>query len=463
MSLFQKFARDCRGGVAVYFAATVVPLLLGAGVAIDLVQVNAATTILQNAVDAAALSGAASGETDKDKIEDVVNAYLMANKAGAVIETITDYEVNLDKNKNTLTIKVSGKRPTSLMHLAGIDKVGISAAAEVSLPSDGLEVALVLDVTNSMNVGGRLPALKIAATDFVDSMMEVKDKGAYVRVGIVPFSKYVNVGLSRRNEPWLDVPPDSSITLPQECSIQYPHRQWTNCTEVQKTGYDDGVPYTYTSYENCTVIDGPAENVCHTPVNTSKWNGCVGSRSSSLDEEIGTISSRYPGLMNTDVGCNDEIQTLTDNESKLKSKISGLVASGDTYVPAGLLWGWNMVDGNDPLDEAKSAAEIKAKNGTKAIVLMTDGDNTISATYPKHEGSDGSVADQKVETLCKNVKNDDIVIYTISFMVTDSDTIKMLEKCASDKGKAFSADDAAQLAQAFGDISESLMATRLSK
>jgi Flp pilus assembly protein TadG len=461
MSLIQKFARDCSGGVAVYFAAAILPLMLGAGVAIDLVEVNAANTVLQNAVDAAALSGAASGETDKSKIVDVVKKYLIANKAQAVIETITDFEVNLDKTKGTLSIKVSGKRPTSLMHLGGIDTVGISAAAEVNLPGDGLEVAMVLDVTNSMNAGGRLPALKTAATDFVKSMMDVKDKGAYVRVGIVPFSEYVNVGLSRRNEPWINVPPDSTVTLPQVCSIQYPHRQWTNCTEVPRTGYNDGVPYTYIAYENCTVIDGPPENVCYKPVVTNKWNGCVGSRDNPLDEEIGKLSNRYTGVMN--ISCNDEILTLTDNESKLKSKISGLVADGNTYVPAGLLWGWNMVDGSDPLDEAKSAAEIKAKNGTKAIVLMTDGDNTISATYPKHEGYDGAVADDKVAALCKNIKSDEIVIYTISFMVTDADTIKLLENCASDKSKAFSADNASQLTAAFGDISDSLMAMRLSK
>lgn len=461
MSLIEKFARNCSGGVAVYFAAAIVPLMLGAGVAIDMVQVNATTTTLQNAVDAAALSGAASGETDQAKLEETVKKFLIANKANAVLESISDFEVILNKDKNTLSINVLGERPTSLMHLAGIDKVGIRAFAEVNLPSDGLEVAMVLDVTGSMNADGRLPALKTAATDFVSTMMDAKDKGAYVRVGIVPFSEYVNVGLSRRNKSWIDVPPDTSVSGAQVCSIQYPHRQWNNCTEVQKTGYNDGVPYTYTSYENCTVVDGPAENVCYTPVTESKWYGCVGSRDNPLDEKIDTLSQRYPGLMN--IGCNDEILTLSDDETKLKSKINGLVASGNTYVPTGLLWGWNMVDGDEPLNEAKSTAEIKAKGGTKAIVLMTDGDNTISATYPKHEGSDGNVADAKVAELCKNIKKDDIVIYTISFMVTDADSIKMLEDCASDKSKAFSADNAAQLSQAFGDISDSLMAMRLSK
>ena len=55
------------------------------------------------------------------------------------------------------------------------------------------------------------------------------------------------------------------------------------------------------------------------------------------------------------------------------------------------------------------------------------------------------------------------MIYTISFMVTDSATVNMLENCATDTGKAFSVDDAAQLAKAFGDIGNSMLALRLSK
>lgn len=205
MSLVERFSRNCNGSVAVYFAAAITPLMLAAGVAIDMVQINASTTVLQNAVDAAALSGASSRKTDKDEIQEIVEAYLAANKANAVLESIKEIDVKLNENNNTLSVTVSGQRPTSLMHLAGIDKVDISATAVVNLPSDGLEVAMVLDVTGSMNAGGRLPALKAAATDFVDTILEAKNNGAYVRVGVVPFSEYVNVGLSRRNKSWIDV------------------------------------------------------------------------------------------------------------------------------------------------------------------------------------------------------------------------------------------------------------------
>jgi hypothetical protein len=257
------------------------------------------------------------------------------------------------------------------------------------------------------------------------------------------------------------VPPDSSTTLPEVCTVEYPDRTWTNCDAVTKTGDNDGVPYTYTSYENCTVTDGAPKTVCREPVVTNKWYGCVGSRNDPMDENIGTPSSPYPGLMNA--GCNDEVVTLTDNESKLKAKINGLVAAGSTYIPTGLLWGWNMVDSNAPFDEAKPPAAIKAMGGTKAIVLMTDGDNTLSADYPWHWGRDGGVADTKVEALCENIKNDDIVVYTISFMVTKPATVDMLEKCASGPANAFSADNASQLAKAFDHISDSLLAMRFSR
>ena len=461
MRRLKAFRRDCKGNVAVMFGLALVPLTLAAGVAIDMVQTNRTLTVLQAASDAAAIAGATSGANTSAETKTTIQKYLKANGAEAVLDDIEEIVPVLNKPERTFSVRIKGKRNTSLMHLAGIDQTELSAHSEVKLGGDGLEVALVLDVTHSMNADGRLPALKVAATDFVETIMEAKKTGADVRVGIVPFAEYVNVGMGARNKPWMNVPPDSSVTLPEVCTIQYPERKWKDCDAVTKTGYNDGVPYTYTAYENCTVIDGPPKKVCTTPVKTTKWYGCVGSRNAPMDENISTPSSPYPGLPNT--GCNGEIMPLTAKESKLKSKISGLTASGNTYIPAGLLWGWNMVDSNAPLDEAKTAAEIKAMGGMKAIVLMTDGDNTKSATYPWHWGNDGDKADKKVIELCKNIKKDQIVIYTISFMVKDAATVDLLQSCASDSGKAFAAEDAVQLSKAFGDIGNSMLSLRLSK
>ena len=392
--------RACnKGNVAIMFGLSLIPLTLAVGVAVDMVQTNRSLTVLQAATDAAAIAGATAGGATVDESRATVEQYLKANGAEWVLDEVEDITPVLNKAQRTYSVRIKGKRNTSFMHMAGIDQTELGAYSEVKLGGDGLEVALVLDVTGSMNAAGRLPALKSAATDFVDAMMEAKDAGADVKVGIVPFAEYVNVGLGVRNKPWMNVPPDSTTTSPEVCYTDYPERKWENCDAVSKTGYNDGIPFTYISYENCTVIDGPPKQVCYIPTNTNKWYGCVGSRNDPLDEEIGTPSSPYPGLQN--ITCNDEILTLTNDKAKLKAKVAGLVANGETYVPAGLLWGWNMIDSNDPLDDAKPAAASKAMGGTKAIVLMTDGDNTKSATYPWHSGSDGDAADKKVKNCAR--------------------------------------------------------------
>jgi Flp pilus assembly protein TadG len=459
MKHFSKLKSDCLGNVSMMLAIAAVPLCLGVGAAVDIVRTNHTLTVLQGAVDAAVIAGAASGKTDDASLQAIVEDYLQQNGAQDILTTVDSIEPVLDKVGRTFSVRIKGKRNTALMHLAGIATMDLNVYAQTKLGGDGLEVAMVLDTTGSMNAAGRLPALKTAAADFVDTLMDAEAAGAYVRVGIVPFAEYVNVGMSVRNKPWMNVPADTSKTVNQ-CYDTYPDATSSNCHPETYTAYNDGVPYSATT----TVCDwnyGAPKSVCNDVVQTEKWYGCVGSRNNPLDEDIGTASSPYPGLQNA--YCSAEIEPLTKDKSALKSKISGLTANGNTYIPAGLLWGWNMVDENAPLEEAKSAAEVKDMGGTKAIVLMTDGDNTLSADYPWHWGTDGNAADKKVKEICKNIKKDNIVIYTVSFMVIDADTVKLLEHCASDSSKAFSADNATQLSQAFSDISAAMLALRLTK
>ena len=75
--------------------------------------------------------------------------------------------------------------------------------------SPPLEVILVLDKTGSM-AGAKLEALKAAAAELVEQIMD----GENVRVGIVPFAQYVNIGLDLRNEPGFLVPAEQEVCGP---------------------------------------------------------------------------------------------------------------------------------------------------------------------------------------------------------------------------------------------------------
>jgi Mg-chelatase subunit ChlD len=457
---FRQFKADCRGSIATMFAISLVPILIVSGAAVDMVQTNNTLAILQGAADAAAIAGGSSNLTNADDLRDIVTKYLTENHAIAALDYVEKIEPKLDKAKRTFSVSITGKRKTSLMRLAGIDLMDLNAYSEVKLGGDGIEVALVLDNTASMNAAGRLPALKDAAKLFVDEIMDAKDKGAYARVGIVPFSNYVNVGLSRRNKPWIDVDPDKSVTS-HSCWNTYPHATPKNCHQVPNIV--DGVNMGMT--EQCDWDYGDAVEQCGDNTTAYTWNGCVGSRPDPLDESLGNQSTHYQGLTNE--WCTSEIVELTDSKSKLHTTIDGLVATGETYIPAGLLWGWNMLDSQEPLDKAKTAAAIKDMGGTKAIVLMTDGQNTLAPYSPIHRGWDGASdwakGDAKTKTLCENIKADGIVVYTVSFMVTDAGAKSLLANCASDTSKAYSADSAAALASAFKEIGQSMTAMRLSK
>lgn len=458
MRRIRSLLYNRSGNVAMMFAIAAVPLMIAAGAAVDMVRANNSETMLQNAADAAALAGASSSVMTGAKLNEIVQNYVTSNDGYKALDKVRVVSWKLDKPNRKFQVRIEGTLNTTLMRLAGIDVMQLNAESQVDLGANGLEVALVLDNTGSMNSDNRLPTLKSSAKALVDEVL--KDNGmTYVKVGVVPFSEYVNVGLGNRTASWIDVPADTSTTA-EVCSDTYPNAVASNCTSQTGTLYTDGQPSTY-SYETCDWNYGTPVQVCSNQTTTQIWGGCVGSRSTSLDTRIDQLNKPYEGVMN--VRCPVPLMPLTSDKASLYTMIDGMVGVGNTYIPSGLLWGWNMLDDAEPIIGAKSKSWMKSNGGTKALVLMTDGDNTISADYPYHWGSNISISNAKVTELCDNIKKDGIVIYTVSLAVTNQVSKSMLADCASDGKKAFAAEDSADLAQAFREISESLLAMRLSK
>ena len=450
--------RDVKGSIPVIFALSAVPLLLASGAAIDMVQANNAKTALQAEVDAAALAGGTSKITNQSQLRTLVRKYLASNDAHDFV-TYNDANITFGTiaTSGNFFVKVKGKMQTSFMGMAGYSTLDIDAYTEVEKGSNALELALVLDNTASMNSEGRMEALKVSAKNLVSTVLDSVPAGAYVKIGIVPFSNYVNVGLPNRNKSWLDVPPDSVSPIAQTYPT-YPNATYSNCHLTDHPYLNDGVPAVWQS-NDCDVNQGTPVMVTYYP--SSTWNGCVGSRNNGLDTKINGLANKYPGIM--DMNCAAPITDLTPSKATLDSQIDAMIATGETYIPSGLLWGWNMLDSNEPITGAKTKAEMVLLKGTKSLVLMTDGDNTLSASYPRHDGSDAAAADAKTAELCSKIKADGISVYTVGFKVTKPSSISLLAECASSPSQAFAAADASALAAVFSEIAGSLAQVRVAK
>ena len=455
VGVLSKFIRNRMGNVAITFALAVVPLLLAAGMAIDYLRAINAQAQLQAAVDTAVLAAGASDRINIAEIKKLVNDYLAGNGYDLHLNKVDPVSVQKGTSAGDYAVTASGKVNTSFMVLAGFKTMDVGATAAIVRGGGEapLEVALVLDTTASMG-GSKLDTLKIAAKNLAGSVLDsVKD----AKIGIVPFSYYVNVGVSHRYDPWMSVPAD--YTDPPQCYNTYPNK--SGCSTNYGTCYSDGKPYTC-SWEHCTSMGAPVQQ-CYGAY-THTWWGCVGSREAPLNASIGTVGTPYPGFLDT--SCADPLTDLTSTKTTINSAISHLSAYGDTFIPGGLLWGWNLLDPRVPFTNAKSYADIADKGGKKAMVLMTDGANTLGEEPDGRHGGclpDCSATDTLMLELCQSIKDSGIILYTVLFDVTDPAIQARLEQCASDASRSFVAANNAALIAAFGQIGKSLTSLRLSK
>jgi len=447
--LLNRYKSDTNGNLTIAFAVMAMVLLLGVGVAFDTNMAHKTKLRLQDAADAAVLAAAKSGETTQAQLQTVAQATVDANNlSGATLNTVLSLTAN-----GRVQVNVTGQYDTQLMGIFGQPTIDLAALSEAPLTSaEPVNIALVLDTTGSMS-GAKLTSLKGAATNLITTLESYNNSS--LKVAVVPFSQYVNVGMANRSAPWIDVPNDSSTTGTEVCRNRRDVIARTNPRRRSETRYRDGVPYTHT-WTEYDVTYGPYYRSCYTPTHNVTWRGCVGSRTNPWHERADFAGRRIPGLMNT--WCGREMLPLTSNMTTVKAKINSLNASGNTYIPSGVVWGWRALDTDMPLTEANGPY---AASTQKVMVLMTDGENTKSKSGQTHNGNSTSNANTVTRNLCNNAKAEGIEIYTIAYEVTDNTTKNMLRNCATNAGMYFDASNSAQLNNAFEQIASNLIKLRL--
>lgn len=507
LNIGKKFAGNRKGNFSLVGALAFPVLFSGVALSVDMSNSLRARTDLQNANDSAVLFATRYFQENK-KVPDsaTVAKFLTANYEGPVQVVKVDFDKKT--SEMTLTSKVVLK--PMVMGYFGNSATLVNAESRATLGVAGiLEFALALDTTASMSADGRMNSLKVAANNFVNLLYDVQERGAEVKGAIVPFSRYVNVGVGYRNESWMDVPKDIDTRKTEKvCNTSRPVVSWTNCKTVSwpaqtinhpaTSGWcsnNDGIQTCYPgspgwtefrpggSSQQCDPVYGAEVKNCWNQESGSliTWHGCVGSREYPYNVQDVFNGKKFPGLM--DVTCAEPLQTLTNNRQVLLNKINSLVPADNTYIHEGVMWGMRTLSAWKPFTDGlgpkspneKSKSEVHKIR--KALVIMTDGENTLSQNTSGqggrnkltpntswHEGSNTAQANRYTLEACDHAKSQDMEVYTISFGSEMSASIReLLEKCASKKDFSFHASNGAALDDAFQDIADQLLSVRLSQ
>ena len=207
----------------------------------------------------------------------------------------------------------------------------------------------------------------------------------------------------------------------------------------------------------------------------------------SLDESVSEASNdEYTRGPNRD--CPAPVLVGSDQKKKVRDHIYSLAPNGNTNSAEGMMWGWRVLS-----PEAPFINDIPYNDNRwqKAVVLMTDGFNTVSSR-DTHLGSDQSAygyavekrmgvgidtaskmktqLDRKLLRVCERMKANGILIYAITFGLSDSvadelATKQTFQACATETEEPYYFDAPAgeDLEDAFADIAADLVQLHVSQ
>ena len=197
-----RFARDRQGNIAILFALMSAVLFLFAGGAVDYARWNAVRADMIESMDAASLAVAQLAESDSSKTDAELKTYgeNFFKENFSYENDINSFALTFDLSDSTVVSTcVTGSIDTYLLGVAGIDELDVDNCVEITKYGTGkIELALVLDVTGSMNsqIDGvkKINGLKSSVTKLLDIMFGSDVTSDNVKIGVVPFAALVNPG-----------------------------------------------------------------------------------------------------------------------------------------------------------------------------------------------------------------------------------------------------------------------------
>lgn len=518
MSLFRNFWRNQRGGVATLFAIALIPMIGATGAAVDYSRIAEVRTRLADALDAGVLAVGTQPPMSDEKARTAVDGWVAAHMRDTPFKLESLVQTD-DSIRGDATAEV----PMTIGRILGVDKIVVSVTSQVTRSLGKVELVLVLDNTGSMK-GTKIATLISAATQLVDSLAKATKNPDDLRIGLVPFSQTVNVGPTYAGAKWIDAAGDSaaarSLFLGQKVNRFDLFKQvgatWGGCVETRPMPYEitDAVdaknpdslyvPYfapdepgtkSDNTYNNSYLSDSSLAAIqaklgIGAIASANAWKYLQGD---VLKYAAGAPRTGTTGALGYKYGPNSgceiaPLQRLTSDTDAVKKAISKMIAQGNTDIPAGLAWGWNVLSPAGPFADGKP---YKDSEWTKVVVLMTDGNNENNEGNAKDESYYSGIGymwqgrmdatsgtkskrttlrDQRLAAMCSKVKDagntkaddpDTVVMYTIRVEVKNGSS-SVLKDCASDEHKFYDVQNVNKLVAVFNEIGGSIQKLRIS-
>ena len=509
-----RMGRDRSGNIATMFAIMVIPLIGLVGAAIDYSNAYRAKSRIQNALDATSLAVNRSIGTIPEKdLKKMAEATFLSNMGSGISADLSKIDIKVTDREVTLAATTHVK--TLFMALLGVENMAVGASSRTVTGLQTFEIALALDNSGSM-YGSKIRDLRDAARALTDTMFAGKDTSDTVKISVVPFAAAVNVGPQYRNASWIDgngvspIHSENFTTTANRFQLfdNIANAKWKGCVEsrpqpldVEDTTPDPSVPESY--FVPMFAPDEPdSDNAGGEPAYNNYLDDNVSSKGKGKGkgkggptwaEAQGNTGKYKPGITaairaqyGTEVGPNflcdsNPITALTNRKSDIVSALNTMNAYGGTNIHEGVMWGWRTLTANAPFTEGLPDG---TQHNHKIIVLMTDGENQMIGLNNENKSmysaygfaSQGrlrpptsssaalkQMMDERTQRACRNAKRAGILIYTILFDFNNGETRELLKNCASDKDKAFTADNGSELIATFQKIASELSALRIAE
>lgn len=415
MTRRPTFRSDEQGSVAMIFGIAFFVFFFAAGMAIDYGRVVHYKSRIAAAVDSAALAagkGLLDGRLSDADVIAMAQEYFNSNvdAGGDNFGDVTSLDIQVDRDSGSVSIDVIGEVPMTFTRIAGYTKINVPVSTAAKFEQKDIELGMQLDLTGSMS-GSKIADLREATRDLVDILLPDGGTPNKVRIGYAPFASGINLG-------------------PYAGLVTNGRNGPSNCV-----------------YDRV----GAAADSDDIPAAGAYWKGRL---------DVPTAQN-CPGI---------PLLPLTDDKDTLKSVASSFVTSTTTAGQIGTNWAWNLISPKWATIWPMESVPAAYKDGktVKAVVLMTDGEyNTFDGRCDSGGctpyGTRGRQSNEHAKELCENMKREDVIVFTVGFMLNHPAATETLGECATSPQHYFNAENGEQLRTAFAAIATQLNNLRLTK